>query len=69
MTDITTKIYFTPAEVERAGYPFRKSFLDKNRCAGGPNAIPFTRVGRRIYYRRDVLEQWLAGRVSTSTAS
>ncbi len=30
------------------------------RYAGHPDAPPFIKVGRRVYYRQSDLEQWLA---------
>lgn len=46
-----------------------KSTLSKQRVYGGPDAIPFVKLGaRRVGYLREDLDAWLASRRRTSTS-
>jgi hypothetical protein len=47
----------TPLDVE-ADYRIPRSSQKKGRANG--SFAPFFRVGRRVYYRRTVLEAWIA---------
>jgi hypothetical protein len=41
--------------------------LERSRVSGfGP---PFAKLGRRVLYRQDDLDQWIAGRVVSSTSA
>jgi hypothetical protein len=41
--------------------------LERSRVSGfGP---PFCKLGRRVLYRADDLDQWIAGRVVSSTSA
>jgi hypothetical protein len=62
-----TKRLLRPAEVE-AEYGFPETELAKKRVTGGPNALPFLRYGRAIYYDSDDLDRWIANGKRTSTS-
>jgi excisionase family DNA binding protein len=43
-----------------------KSFLDKSRLAG--NGPPFSKAGRKVLYRKSLLDAWLMQRQFASTS-
>ena len=45
-----------------------KSWLNKRRCLGGPDAIPFIKVGRRVAYSMDDLVTFVARRRRRTTS-
>jgi hypothetical protein len=52
-----TKKILTPADVE-GEYTIPRASQKKGRAKG--SFAPYFRVGRRVYYRRCVLEAWIA---------
>lgn len=47
------------------GYPFTLSWLRSKRVQGG--GIPFVKVGSRVFYRPEDIENYLAANRVTST--
>jgi len=45
-----------------------KSWLNKRRCMGGPDAIPFVKIGRRVTYSIDDLATFVARRRRRTTS-
>jgi helix-turn-helix protein len=45
-----------------------KSWLNKRRCLGGPDAIPFIKIGRRVAYSIDDLAAFVARRRRRTTS-
>jgi hypothetical protein len=45
-----------------------RSTWQKDRLKGGPDALPYVRVGRLIRYRPKDVEDWIARNIRTSTS-
>ena len=56
MSETTTDV-LTPLDVENE-FRIPRSSQKKGRAKG--SFAPYFRVGRRVYYRRSVLEAWIA---------
>ncbi|MGA7501280.1 MAG: hypothetical protein WBX00_31490 [Isosphaeraceae bacterium] len=56
MSETSTDV-LTPLDVENE-FRIPRSSQKKNRATG--SFAPYFRVGRRVYYRRCVLEAWIA---------
>ncbi len=45
-----------------------QSWLNKRRCLGGPDAIPFIKIGRRVAYSIEDLAAFVARRRRRTTS-
>jgi hypothetical protein len=63
--DYTSKAVLTEKEASQL-FQISASFLQKKRIYGGGPS--YYKVGVRVYYKREELEQWLTGTKHCSTA-
>lgn len=70
MPRIDPEKYYTAAEVAKF-LGLSPDTLNRARCTAGPNAIPYSRFGRRIWYHGEDVLQSLARerRLSTSATA
>ena len=54
----------TPATALHSG--LSEAFFEKKRCVGG--GPEFVKIGRRVLYRRDLLDAWLNEHMRRSTS-
>ncbi len=58
MSNLENKSWLNPSELEEE-YGFSKSTQSKFRMASNSSTIPFSKIGKFIRYKRDLIDAWL----------